>query len=534
MLSRGARRALTTSVVYTHRWLGIVGCLLFLAWFLSGIVLMYARMPSLSAEERLARVPALAVDRIQVAPADAVHASSLTDVRSIRLGMSGERPVYRLAAGRMTAMVFADTGAPADRLDVTSARAVVAPFAARAAQLAADTPVRRLDSPDQWTLSSALPGYFPLYRVPLNDSAGTEIYVSAITAEPILKTTRSGRTWGYLGAVLHWLYFTPLRRHSELWTNVVIYTSLAGCVMCLSGLAWGAWRLSPFGRYRLRRHPSHTPYAGMMRWHHYAGLLFGLTTFTWMLSGLLSMTPWDWNAGTSPSRPQREGAAGGTYSLAGISADGLRMALRTLSAAFVIKEIEVLQVDGERFYRAYRTPERDQAGLWTNTDLEGYLTPQTTLEERLLSVDQPSAPPFRAFDRARIERAAQAAMPGVVFESLVWLKEFDNYYYGRSGSRPLPVLRARFRDAEATALYLDPRSGEIVRREDRRTRIERWLYHGLHSLDVAWLYRRRPLWDIVVVGLSAGGLVLCASSAAHAWHRLRRHARRMWPSRTDV
>ena len=46
-------------LVYTHRWLGITGSLLFVAWFVSGIVMMYARMPRLSAEERLMRAPVL-------------------------------------------------------------------------------------------------------------------------------------------------------------------------------------------------------------------------------------------------------------------------------------------------------------------------------------------------------------------------------------------------------------------------------------------------------------------------------------------
>ena len=42
-------------LVYTHRWLGIVGGVLFVAWFFSGVVMMYARMPGLANEERLAR-----------------------------------------------------------------------------------------------------------------------------------------------------------------------------------------------------------------------------------------------------------------------------------------------------------------------------------------------------------------------------------------------------------------------------------------------------------------------------------------------
>ena len=32
-------------IVYVHRWLGIAGGVLFVAWFVSGVVMMYARMP---------------------------------------------------------------------------------------------------------------------------------------------------------------------------------------------------------------------------------------------------------------------------------------------------------------------------------------------------------------------------------------------------------------------------------------------------------------------------------------------------------
>jgi hypothetical protein len=54
-------------LVYTHRWLGIAGGMLFVAWFLSGIVMMYARMPGLADEERLARAPVLDLSTVTVA-----------------------------------------------------------------------------------------------------------------------------------------------------------------------------------------------------------------------------------------------------------------------------------------------------------------------------------------------------------------------------------------------------------------------------------------------------------------------------------
>ena len=96
-------------LVYTHRWLGIAGCVLFVAWFISGVVMMYARMPELANEERLARAAILDLSTITVSPADA---ADQLDIRADRLqvGMQGHRPVYRFSVGRGQTIVFADTG----------------------------------------------------------------------------------------------------------------------------------------------------------------------------------------------------------------------------------------------------------------------------------------------------------------------------------------------------------------------------------------------------------------------------------------
>ena len=90
----------------------------------------------------------------------------------------------------------------------------------------------------------------------------------------------------------------------------------------------------------------------------------------------------------------------------------------------------------------------------------------------------------------------------------------------------LPVLRVRFADPQRTWLYLDPKRGAIVRKEERLSRLNRWLYHGLHSLDFPFLYYRRPLWDVVVIVLSVGGIVLSVTTMWAAFRRLRRAARR--------
>jgi hypothetical protein len=121
--------------------------------------------------------------------------------------------------------------------------------------------------------------------------------------------------------------------------------------------------------------------------------------------------------------------------------------------------------------------------------------------------------------------AARDAMPGAVVADVRWLEEYDSYYYDRGRALSLPVLRVRYADPNATWLYLDPRRGAIVRKEERLTRLNRWLYHGLHSLDFPFLYYRRPLWDIVVIVLSLGGIVLSATTFAPGFHRVKRNLR---------
>jgi hypothetical protein len=238
-----------------------------------------------------------------------------------------------------------------------------------------------------------------------------------------------------------------------------------------------------------------------MRWHHYAGLLFGLTTFTWIFSGLLSMDPWDWHPGNAPTFSQRAALSGGPLPIDALELEPLRGAVRSLATSIgeAPREVEALVFEGEPHYRA---------------------------GGRLVSATAPERGVFARFDRDRLSTAVERAMPGVPIEERVWLDAYDAYYYDRSGTLPLPVLRVKFADPERTWLYADPSRGALVLKEERLSRLNRWLYHGLHSLDFPFLYYRRPLWDGVVIALSLGGLLSSVSAIAPAFRRLRRLGRR--------
>jgi hypothetical protein len=511
--------------IYTHRWLGIAGCVVFVAWFASGIVMMYERIPRLTAEERLARMAPLDLSAVQVAPADAAAAAGLVPER-MRVSMLGDRPVYRFLSGGEWSAVFADSGEPVRGVSVDEAVDLMRRFAPdHASTIRHDA---RLEDSDQWTLSGVIRAHMPMHRIALGDPAGTHLYVSERTGEAVMKTTTRSRLWGYLGAVIHYIYFTPFRRHAELWTQTIIYGALVGSVMCVSGLVVGIWRYSLSRRYRHRGSDarSRSPYAGLMLWHHYAGLIFGLASFTWALSGAFSLDPWNWAPGTAPTSVQRNALAGGPLRLDAFTPERMRRAAREIGRAFPPKELEALQFRGEPYLMANRPPTLAESDRWISTDLSAFLSPQLRLDHRVVHAAHAENGAFTRFPDEAILAAGRAAMPESAIEDAVWLENYDTYYYDRREARTLPVLRVRYRDPQRTWLYLDPRHGLIAYRQERLSRLNRWLYHGLHNLDFPFLYYRRPLWDIVVILLSLGGLTLSVTTMVAAWRRLQRHARR--------
>jgi hypothetical protein len=145
----GWRRVL----IYTHRWLGIAGCLVFLVWFVSGVIMMYARMPRLTAEERLARLPPLNLSHLAVSPADAARRAGVQPDR-MRVGMLAGRPVYRFLADGAWTTVFGDTGESFRGFTPEQALALLREFVPEHA--ASMRTSGTLTRPDQWTLDGGL------------------------------------------------------------------------------------------------------------------------------------------------------------------------------------------------------------------------------------------------------------------------------------------------------------------------------------------------------------------------------------------
>lgn len=510
------KRLFHKSLIFLHKWLGVTQVLLFLMWFISGLVLYYVPFPNLSQAERMAGLPPLQLPQ----PSDrsgrcCLTAQQVADKAGLafsdaRLGMYRDRPVWRLLG---TDRAAAKT-APAWRVLDAQSGEVLAPLSVDAAAAVAEAFSGRqalrseLLERDQWTVAQGLNPHRPLFRVEMDGSDGLELYVSPGAAEVVRDTRRAERFWNWLGAVPHWIYFTELRRYPDAWHNVVVWLSIPGVILSVTGIVLGVWHLF-LNRARW------IPYRKFwMRWHHISGLVAAIFTLTWIFSGLLSMNPFGVFSPRGALAPERAQWAGPQAALKLDPAQALASVADV--PGLQAREIDLLRFAGQSWYRL--------RGVSAQALVRADVTPEKTPAPVLAALPDDS---MQAALRALRLDAAQA---GTV--SLARLMAYDDLYYAREindntpYTRPLPVWRAEW--ADGIVMYADPASARLLLRADASSRWQRVLYNGLHSFDFAPLMARPWLRDALVVGLSLLGTALCITSCVIAWRVLvpRKHRRK--------
>ena len=499
-----------------HRWLGICMCLLVAMWFFSGAVMMYVGFPQLTRAERLAALPVLEPDKLWTGPAELLQClDPAQTIEELRLTTVLGRPAWLLRTGDGNHHgLFADNGGVIGEIDDEDAVHASRVYA-HSTGLSSTQPVHQaLLLVDQWSVSSSLHPHRPLHSVALNDPAGTELYVSSVTGEVVRDTNALERGWNWLGANLHWIYPVQLRQHVSVWHWVVVVLSLAGLVSMVTGAVIGFLRLRFRRRYRSK---DVTPYRGTLKLHHVLGLIFLIPLTTFLLSGLLSMNPWGVFDDDIPFSDRLAayrdtptvgafdvGATNGRDILTGVVYASLGHSLekppgRGLNIPIDTHELVWQWLGGSPY--AYAV---------TGDGQRHWLTPseQGSLEKSVLT---------------QIKRV----MAGHRTVSIERLTDYDQYYYSHHQRwRPLPVLRVRFDDANATWFHVDLITGELISQLTETGRAKRWLYNGLHSLDFRFLIDNRPVWDAVVIVLCSAGFLFSSTAVIVSWRRLLRIRKR--------
>jgi hypothetical protein len=471
-------------------------CLLFLLWFASGAILMYWDYPSVSAADRLKREPALDGSKILLSPARAYDRLKISEPPDqVSLGTFDGRPAYTFVLGGDQWMLYADDGQEQSEFppEMTLRAA-----AAWTGQPSAKAKVEENSEEDQWTVAEEFRDLRPLRKYSWPD--GEQVYVSTVTGDVVQYSTRSSRMGAFFGAIPHWLYFTPLRKHGQQWSRLVIWASGFGTVTAILGIVIGVWVYSPSRRFRDGGMLSRIPYTGQKRWHMILGLIFGPLACTWVFSGMLSMDPFPRLQSGNSDRTEARlmgGLRGDPIPLTAFDARLPSEVIQQAGSNFEVKELELIGVAGEPYYLATAAP-------------------QQTLLIPLLGA------PAAEFDRMKIIEVLRTAARPAELTQVRFVTEYESYYLDRHNRLPLPVLFVRLNDAEQSTYYVDPKTARIVRSYNDHSRWNRWLYHGLHSIDLPWLYKHRPAWDIVVLLLLIGGNSLCVTSLLLAWRVLSR------------
>lgn len=489
------------ALIFLHKWLGVALALLFLIWFASGLVLYFVPFPSLTQAERFAGQPTLQAGATCCLTAQQAADRAGLGFAEARLGMHAGAPVWRLlvkeagrgaggASDRRWAALDAASGAVLPALDMAAAAALAERFSGRRALHA------ELLERDQWTVAQGFNAYRPLLRVELEGPEGLELYVTPSAAEVVAETRRSERAWNWIGAVPHWIYFTELRRWPDLWHNVVVWLSLPGVLLALTGVVLGIWQLY-LNRSRW------IPYRKFwMRWHHILGLAASVVTLTWIFSGLLSMNPFSVFSPRGATPAEKQNWSG----KAAVAVVNPARALE-LAALQQPREIDLVQLDGQSWYRV--------RGAGGAADLA------------LLRADVSDPAVLKALPEAALRASLLALRRHEVAAGepeLARLSHCDDLYYAREANsasaytRPLPVWRAQW--ADGVTVYADPTSARLLLRADGSNRWQRVLYNGLHSFDFAPLTARPWLRTALIVLFSLMGVAMCVTACVVAWRVL--------------
>jgi PepSY-associated TM region len=464
-----------------HRWLGVVFCLFFAMWFATGIVMHFVPFPRLTEAERFAGLAPLDLERVRHGPAEAVRASGMTDPTRVRLLERSDGPLYVVSGRSTVAALRADNLAPGRVASARLAAAITADHARRRGIDGAGSSAVQPIQYDQWTLAADFDAYRPLYRVALDDSHGTTVYLSSATGEVVLDTARRERVWNYLGSVAHWIYPTVLRSRPAVWSLLVSWLAFLAFLGAAIGALLGALQLTV-----VAWRPA-SPHRGAKAWHHWFGLICAPLVLSWIFSGWLSMDQGRLFSTGEPSAAERAAVTGvpdwdslGTNEVERIAGHVL--------------EVEWFAFGGRMFRRERIALDRQRLFF------AGTRADAATPDRASLQADEIAAA------TRRLGSACQA--PAAVDPS--------DAYAPVPTMPDAPLVRVVCGD---DWFYLDAASGELLEKADASRRAYRWLFRGLHTLDFPALTDRPTFRSTLIVALCICGLAFSFTGVVIGWRR---------------
>ncbi len=342
---------------------------------------------------------------------------------------------------------------------------------------------------DQWIVHNEFDAYRPFFRIRAGDEAGTHYYMSARTGELLQRTNTADRGWNWVGAVLHWAYFTPLRSSFTTWDLTVWWLSLVAMLVAIAGVVLGVIRTLAALR---QRKPSLTFFRlKWMRWHHLTGLFASVFVLSWIVSGWLSMDHGRLFSRGTASTVQLERYAGHPF------VTGLAMidpaAIKGMAGA---REITFTIVGGSPVVTAWKAqgPARRYTGSGAILNDEAF----THLAMQGVAAAWPGPPP-----------PATATVASTNF-------------YALAEGWPAGALRFIDPTGSRPDIAIDGTDGHVLTVMNASRKTYAWVYYGLHSFNVPGLAEHQLVRDIAVLVPLMLGFVFSITGVVLGYQRLRK------------
>ena len=469
-------KKLKTSIYSLHRVVGTIVCLFLTMWFISGLVLIYHPFPDVSTS--------LKNEHMDVLP------DSLRNIESIILQLSiTKKEIKNIEIKEIQDQVLFLVKTK-DSLYTVSEKSneAIKPITKESiydiARRWVDAPISKIDTlyeREIWIMYSRYEKEMPIYKIYFDDDLKHQLYISSKTGEVQQFTNKDERFWAWIGSIPHKFYIPALRKNTDVWIWSLTAGGIFVMIAALSGLFYGTSIL--IKRYKKRRKLG-SPYKKIwLKWHYIFGLVFGIFIITFGFSGAMALQ----------KIPQWVIKIHGDYRVSDTKLRGKSL------------PINDYKLDYRRLKETY--PEIKSIRWSHFRDIPVY---DIVSGDKKISIDASSTEvKLLQLSTSDIEKAIMKLYTDLPF-SISLIDKYEEYYLSRTKELPLPAYRVEIDNEDKSCFYINPLNGEF-KYVNRANRAKKWVFSGLHYLNIKYLIEKPLLWTILIWTLCIGGSVVSLS-----------------------
>lgn len=477
-----------------HRISGSIVGLFFLMWFVSGLVLIYHPFPNASKSQKYGNMDALPDSLPDVRLAAARLPESDGDIKTLNVKYFQGQVLFAAGTKNGVRIICGDAeNAEPKPVTWSTVEAVARKWVA--------APAARIDTlreRDIWIMYSRYVREMPVYKFYFDDREKHQLYIASASGEALQFTNRRQRLWAWAGAIPHKLYIPALRKNTETWIMTLTVGGCIALVAALSGLyvgicvvlkrcRAGKWIISPYKKK-------------WYRWHHITGLVFGVFVAAFAFSGAMGLQ----------RIPEWAVKTYGDYRIADSRLRGKR-----LSVNDYVLDYRVLK-------NVYPDLKSVEWSHFQNTPVYNIVA-----GDKSLCIDASTSEARELFlPQSEIEKAVAGIHGGDESFSVSLISEYEEYYMSRESALPLPAYRVEVNNADESRYYIDPRTGDF-KYLNRSRKVRKWVFGGLHYLNIKWLVERPALWTAAIWILCLGGMVVSLSGVRLSLKYLKRKRKKL-------